>query len=55
MGKLDDFVRATFTMDGSVLFAYFQPDGEMIAVTRNILSDQLPINLMVTLKNKYAL
>jgi hypothetical protein len=52
--KLDDFVRATFSLNGSVLIAYFHPNGDLIAVTRNILSDQLPINLMITLKSKYV-
>ncbi|HEX3768160.1 MAG TPA: hypothetical protein VHT72_07265 [Puia sp.] len=49
-----DFDRATFRINESVLFAYFNPDGELIAVTRNILSDQLPIPLMITLKSNYS-
>jgi hypothetical protein len=52
--ELGDFERATFRINESVLFAYFDPNGELIAVIRNILSDQLPIHLMITLKSNYT-
>jgi len=53
--ELGDFDRATFRINKSVLFAYFNPNGELIAVIRNILSDQLPIHLMITLKSNYTM
>ena len=49
-----DFVKATFTLNQQVMFAYYSPTGELMAVTRNIISSQLPINLLSTLKNNYA-
>ena len=49
-----DFVKATFTMNNQVMYAYYNDNGELMAVTRNILSDQLPISLMTDLKKNYS-
>jgi hypothetical protein len=49
-----DFVRATFTQNEQVMFAYFNPDGDLLAVTRNILAGQLPINLFTDVKKSYG-
>jgi hypothetical protein len=35
------------------MFAYYNEDGDLMAVVRNILSEQLPINLQTELKKKY--
>ena len=48
-----NYVKATFTMYGQVMFAYYNESGELIGVVRNILSDKLPINLMTGLKKNY--
>jgi hypothetical protein len=48
-----EFVKATFEMNGQVMFAYYTPAGELLAVTRNILSSQLPFSLLSDLKNNY--
>jgi hypothetical protein len=48
-----DFVKATFTMNNQVMYAYYNDNGDLMAVTRNILSDQLPITLMTDLKKNY--
>ncbi len=45
--------KATFSMNGQVMFAYYSQAGELVAVTRNIVSSQLPINLMADLKKEY--
>jgi len=47
------FSKATFTINGSVLFAYYSTNGELIASSRNISSTQLPLHLFTTLKNDY--
>jgi hypothetical protein len=47
------FVRARFRMYDQVLSAYFYPEGDLLAVTRNISSDQLPIHLLTILKDQY--
>jgi len=36
------------------MFAYYDQNGELIATARNILSEQLPINLMSSLKRGYS-
>ena len=50
----DQYVRASFKMEEQELAAYFSPEGDMLAITRNILSDQLPIHLLTLLKKEYA-
>ncbi len=35
------------------MFAYYKPNGEHMALTRNIESNQLPINLSAALKDKF--
>src|SRR5579862_4281525 len=52
--KGKDFVRATFTMSGQIIFAYYNNSGELIASARNIRSEQLPINLLNNLKKGYS-
>lgn len=47
------FTKLTFKMNDIILFAYYTDNGELLAVTRNILSTQLPINLMLDLKKNY--
>jgi hypothetical protein len=49
-----DFVRAKFTMDEQIMYAYFTENGELMAVTRNITVEQLPVNLAAKLKSKYS-
>jgi hypothetical protein len=49
-----NFAKATFTMSNQVMFAYYNEDGELMAVVRNILSEQLPINLQTDLKKNYS-
>jgi hypothetical protein len=48
------FVKATFTLNSQVMVAFYHNDGELLAVTRNILSDQLPLNLMTDVKKNYS-
>lgn len=49
-----DFVKATFTLNDQVVFAYYSQGGKLLGVTRNIVSGQLPINLLTSLKKKYS-
>ena len=49
-----EFAKATFTLNGQVMFAYFAENGDLLGVTRNIVSGQLPINLLTDLKRNYA-
>lgn len=50
-----DFAKVTFTLNEQVMYAYYNNNnGELIAVARNILSDQLPINLMTSFRKEYS-
>jgi hypothetical protein len=48
-----EYAKATFKMNDQVMFAYYSEAGSLMAVTRNILSSQLPINLQSSLKKNY--
>lgn len=48
------YVKVEFTLNDQVLFAYYNNDGLLTAVVRNIVSDQLPITLLTTLKKDYT-
>ncbi|HXB29708.1 MAG TPA: hypothetical protein VNW49_07810 [Puia sp.] len=45
-----NFVKAQFNVNDMVLFAYFNNSGELIAVTRFISPNQLPLELLTSLK-----
>lgn len=49
-----DYVKVTFSINDQVLFAYYNNEGDLTAVVRNIVSDQLPISLLTSLKNEYT-
>lgn len=49
-----DYVKVTFTLNEQVVYAYYGQDGTLLGVTRNILSGQLPINLLTDFKKNYS-
>jgi hypothetical protein len=49
----ENFYKANFSMNGQNVTAYYNTTGQMIALTRNISSLQLPIALQANLKNNY--
>lgn len=48
-----NFHRATFQLNGQFMFAYYSNDGELMALSRNLSSTQLPIRLLTSLKQTY--
>jgi hypothetical protein len=50
----NNFLKATFSFNGQVLTAYYYTNGDLRAVVRNITSDQLPINLVTSLRRDYT-
>ena len=50
----NNFLKATFSFNGQVLTAYYYTNGDLQAVVRNITSDQLPINLVTSLRRDYT-
>jgi hypothetical protein len=49
----DSYVKATFSLNGQILYAYYSNNGDLQAVVRNIVSDQLPISLLTDLRRDY--
>jgi hypothetical protein len=49
----NNFYKAKFSLNGQYVAAYFDASGNMMAITRNISSTQLPIALQTNLKNNY--
>jgi hypothetical protein len=49
-----DYTKLTFKMNGMVLFAFYSGDGKLLAVTHNIVSTQLPLQLLMNLRRNYA-
>jgi hypothetical protein len=47
------YTKVTFKLNNMVLFAFYSGNGELLAVVRNILSTQLPIQLLMDLKETY--
>lgn len=50
----NDFTKFTFKMNDQVLFAFYSGNGQLLAVTRNIPSSQLPVSLLLNLKKKLS-
>lgn len=46
----DHMYKARFVLNTQVVTAYYNPDGQLLGVTRNITSHQLPLSLQTTLK-----
>ena len=49
-----DFVKATFKMNDQIMIAYYTNGGELLGVTRNITTSQLPINLITDIKKNHS-
>jgi hypothetical protein len=49
-----DYTRFTFKMSGIVLTAFYSNKGELLAVTHNITSTQLPLTLLMKVKRNYS-
>lgn len=49
-----DYLKVTFTLNEQVLFAYYNNNGDLQAIVRNLVSSQLPINLLTNLKKEYS-
>lgn len=48
-----DYFKAEFTFNGQYVNAFYNPDGELMGLTRNITSLELPMNLQASLKKSY--
>lgn len=50
----DNFTKVTFTLNAQVMTAFYAVNGDLIAVTRNIVSSQLPVSLLMSFKKNYS-
>jgi hypothetical protein len=50
----NNFLKATFSMSGQILTAYYYTNGDLQAIVRNITSDQLPIGLATSFRRDYT-
>ncbi len=48
------FLKASFTMNNMVLYAYYTSNGDLLAVSRFISPTQLPFQLQNILRKQYA-
>ena len=48
-----DYFKASFDLNGQRVFAFYNTDGELMGLSRNIASSQLPVKLQASLKNNY--
>lgn len=48
-----DYFKAEFTFNGQYVNAFYNTDGELMGLTRNITSLDLPMNLQASLKKSY--
>lgn len=52
--RTDTYFKATFSINGQCMFAYYNESGELIGISRNMKSNQLPINLEASLRKYMA-
>src|SRR3982751_6005848 len=50
---LGDYQEATFLMNGHLVNAYYNTDGELEGFGRNILKEELPLTVIISLKNHF--
>jgi hypothetical protein len=48
-----NFTKVVFKMNEQVMTAFYATNGDLIAVTRNIVSSQLPVSLLLSFKKHY--
>lgn len=50
----ENFYKVEFSMNGQVMTAFYNMQGEFAGVTRNIISTQLPVMLQAEVKKEYS-
>lgn len=49
-----NFTKFTFKLNDVVLSAFYNENGQLLAITRNIQCNQLPLQLLIQVKKDYA-
>jgi hypothetical protein len=50
---VEDHYKVNFMLNGQYISAFYNAEGHMLALTRNISTQQLPLVLQMALKNQY--
>lgn len=50
----DNYTKVVFRLNQQVMTAFYSNGGELLAVTRNIVSSQLPVSLLMNFKKHYS-
>ena len=48
-----DFIKATFSFNDQIMYAYYNRQGDFLGVMRHVLTSQLPLNLGLDLKKSF--
>jgi len=51
---MNEFTAATFSLYGNGFTAWYNTDGELSSVTRNILYMELPLSVIKTIENRFT-
>jgi len=49
-----NFTEVNFALNGQIMTAFYAIDGHLLAVTRNLVSSQLPVSLLMNFKKHYS-
>jgi hypothetical protein len=49
-----DYTKITFKMNGAILNAFYNEKGELLAITHNIRCTELPLTLLMQIKQYYT-
>ena len=48
-----DYVKATFSLNDQIMYAFYNQQGELLGVMRHLLVNQIPLNLSKDIKKTY--
>jgi len=48
-----NFTKVAFSLNGQIMTAFYSTSGELLAVTRNLTTSQLPVSLLMNYKKHY--
>jgi hypothetical protein len=51
--RVDDYFKASFLFEGQYVTAFYEGNGHLVALTRNISTTQLPLGLGLSLKKNF--
>lgn len=49
-----NYYKASFSMSGQIIFAYYSPEGEFMGLSRNLTTMQLPLSLMKGIQKNFS-